>query len=148
MPPLKARGGNLIEPSRHGSACGMSDERSVYGDLGGVVWLVWPGDELHLRTPPRRRHRWIGRRQPEVLKNGLDRAVFGGPMASEWPYVFLGACVRELQRNVTYWNVSETLSSQKICTPGKKKYWAKLELGSPTINVDWTPTSSSCNTKS
>ena len=76
MPPLKARGGNLIEPSRHGSACGMSDERSVYGDLGGVVWLVWPGDELHLRTPPRRRHRWIGRRQPEVLKNGLDRAVF------------------------------------------------------------------------
>src|SRR6266849_4024092 len=79
MPPLKARGGNLIEPSRHGSACGMSDERSVYGDLGGVVWLVWPGDELHLRTPPRRRHRWIGRRQPEVLKNGLDRAVFGGP---------------------------------------------------------------------
>jgi hypothetical protein len=34
MPPLKARGGNLVEPSRHGSACGMSDERGVYGDWG------------------------------------------------------------------------------------------------------------------
>ncbi len=29
MPPLKARGGNLVEPSRHGSAWGMSDERGV-----------------------------------------------------------------------------------------------------------------------
>jgi len=44
--------------------------------LGGVVWLVWPGNELHLRTPARWRHRRTGPRQPEVLKNGLDRAAF------------------------------------------------------------------------
>jgi hypothetical protein len=44
--------------------------------LGGVVWLVWPGNELHLRTPSRWRHRRTSRRQPEVLKNGLDRAAF------------------------------------------------------------------------
>jgi len=47
--------------------------------LGGVVWLVWPGNELHLRTPARWRHRRTGRRQPEVLKNGLDRAAFFPP---------------------------------------------------------------------
>src|SRR5713101_4483715 len=43
---------------------------------GGVVWHVWPGHELHLRTPPRWRHRWTGRRQPEVFEDGLDRAAF------------------------------------------------------------------------
>src|SRR5712692_11460739 len=42
---------------------------------GGVVWQVWPGHELHLRTPPRWRHRWTGRRQPEVLEDGPDRAT-------------------------------------------------------------------------
>jgi len=47
--------------------------------LGGVVWLVWPGNELHLRTPARWRHRRTGRRQPELRKNGLDRATFFPP---------------------------------------------------------------------
>jgi hypothetical protein len=42
----------------------------------GTMWTSAPGHELHLRTPPRWRHRWTGRRQPEVLEDGLDRATF------------------------------------------------------------------------
>jgi len=42
--------------------------------LTKVVWLVWPGNELHLRTPARWRYRRTGREQPEALRSGLDRA--------------------------------------------------------------------------
>ena len=35
----------------------------------GTGGVVWPGSELRLRTPPRRRR--TGRRQPEVLEDRL-----------------------------------------------------------------------------
>ncbi len=60
---------------RHGSACGRSDEHGVHGDWGSRLARL-----ASARAPsadsPRWRHRWTGRRQPEVLEDGLDRAAF------------------------------------------------------------------------
>jgi hypothetical protein len=106
--------------------------------LGRVVWLVWPGNELHLRTPARWRHRRTGRRQPEVLKNGLDRAAF----AEEREHQKATATAVVLEHVLAENRAQQLSPGQSSARAGVTRIWSSrsdARSAASTIVLGWLP---------